>query len=82
MKSVKFVLPTLPGTDMSKNDQGALLVNQATALIVAAYLEHATNVYNTEMGQSHFSEAAKYAFEPSELHNLIDVVQDSLKSFT
>jgi len=33
-----FVLPNISNADMSKDDQGALVVNQATAVIVEAYL--------------------------------------------
>ena len=39
---VSFALPTLASSDMTKDDQGALIVNQATAVIVAAWLEHCT----------------------------------------
>ncbi len=40
MNDTHFVLPTVGTADMSKDDQGALIVNQATAVIVKAYLEN------------------------------------------
>ena len=40
----QFALPSI-GTDaMSRNDQGALMVNQATAVIVSSYLNYAAPV--------------------------------------
>ena len=40
--SVAFALPTLPTGSMSRDDQQALIVNQAAAAIISAWLEHAT----------------------------------------
>jgi len=40
--NVTFALPSVPAIDMSRDDQGALVVNQATAIIVAKWLENQT----------------------------------------
>jgi hypothetical protein len=70
---VVFALPTLSLNDMSRDDQGALIVNQATAVIVAAYLEHASAVVAT--GQNTFR------VSQGELVSLVNNVQDALRSF-
>ena len=69
---VVFALPTLASGDMTKDDQAALVVNQATAVIVAAYLEHRS--------------AAMAAGESNEvstntLISIVNSVQDALRSF-
>jgi hypothetical protein len=58
---------------MSRNDQAALVVNQATAVIVVAYLEHSTAM--VEAGKSGFD------VEDSRLITVINTVQDALRSF-
>lgn len=63
--NVEFVLPTLSGTDMPKNDQAALLVNQAVAVIVCSYLEYA-------------GQGTRQMIKPEELPTLIDSVQSAL----
>ena len=73
MQNVSFVLPTVDAAGMTKNDQGALIVNQATAIIVAAYLEHA----NT-MG---FTIGPTGTVGTTQLKILIQEVQDELKNF-
>jgi len=40
MQSITFATPTLTTTQMSKQDQIDILVNQATAAVVCCYLEH------------------------------------------
>ena len=70
----QFALPTIGTGEMSRNDQGALIVNQATAAIVSAYLEHASKIH-TNVGQ------APWAYTDSELISLINDVQGALKSF-
>lgn len=40
MQSITFALPTLAAAGMPRNEQGDLLLNQATAAIVCSYLEH------------------------------------------
>ncbi|HEX2102824.1 MAG TPA: hypothetical protein VHF51_04190 [Solirubrobacteraceae bacterium] len=71
---VVFALPTLTSGDMNRDDQAALVVNQATAVIVAAFLEHASAKVaasgSTTAGTSH-----------AELMSLINDVQDALRSF-
>lgn len=69
---VQFALPTLASGDMTKDDQAALVVNQATAVIVAAYLEHRS--------------AAVAAGETNEISSagltqIVNGVQDALRSF-
>jgi hypothetical protein len=72
--SVTFALPTVPAAEMSKDDQGALVVNQATAVIIAAYLSHAT-----AMAQAGFGTV--FQIQPLEIPSLISGVQDALKNF-
>jgi len=71
---VVFALPTLTSGDMSRDDQAALVVNQATAVIVAAFLEHASAKV-----------AASGSLGPGtssgEVVSLINEVQDALRSF-
>jgi hypothetical protein len=78
----KFALPTLSIAEMSKNDQAALLVNQAVAAIVCAYLQHATEVFKVN-SDSDFAirPLAATVATPSELEALIDRVQRALKDF-
>lgn len=64
---ITFVLPTLANAAMSKDDQGALIVNQATAVIVAAYLQYA-------------APGAPW-WDNARLVSLIDDVQNALKQF-
>jgi len=73
--TVAFALPTLPSGDMSKDDQGALIVNQATAAIVAAWLEHATAIIQTG------SSSGSFHVERSELISLVNDVQEALRTF-
>jgi hypothetical protein len=70
---VAFALPTLPTSDMSRDDQGALVVNQATAVIIAAWLEHATAMVQSGLGG--------FSINSSELVGVINGVQDALRSF-
>jgi hypothetical protein len=71
---VVFALPTLTSGDMTRDDQAALVVNQAAAVIVAAFLEHASAKVsasgNVNHGASH-----------PELMAMINDVQDALRSF-
>jgi hypothetical protein len=69
---VVFALPTLGSGEMSKDDQAALIVNQATAVIVAAYLEHRS--------------AAVAAGEAGDINSgtlvlFVNEVQNALRSF-
>ena len=69
---VVFALPTLASGDMTKDDQAALIVNQATAVIVAAYLEHRSAAMAS--GQS-------TEVQSSSLPNIVNSVQEALRSF-
>ena len=69
---VVFALPTLASGDMSKDDQAALVVNQATAVIVAAYLEHRS----AAMAAGQSSEVSSTA-----LPLIVNSVQEALRSF-
>jgi hypothetical protein len=69
---VVFALPTVASGDMSKDDQAALVVNQATAVIVAAYLEHRS----AAMAAGQSSEVAT-----STLTGIVNSVQEALRSF-
>jgi microcystin-dependent protein len=79
---ITFVLPSLDSNAMSKDDQGALIVNQATAIIVAAYLKHATEmaVHRHSVGGS-ASTSVAYLITVDELPGLINSVQDALRQF-
>ena len=79
----QFALPSIGTDDMSRNDQGALIVNQATAVIVSAYLNYATSVY--ENLRSNLANADNRAEDlritVAELPTLINNVQGALRSF-
>ena len=88
MNATQFALPTLSDADMTKNDQGALLLNQATALIVGAWLEHANVVLQnasalgvTTSAPSGGTNLLTFLVTPSELKGLIDSVQNGLLKF-
>jgi hypothetical protein len=74
-ESVAFALPTLPSSDMTRDDQGALIVNQAAATIIAAYLEHASSLHAAGAGSEAFRVTA------AELVALVNDVQEALRSF-
>jgi hypothetical protein len=79
---ITFVLPTLDSSSMSRADQAALIVNQATAVIIAAYLKHATEmaVHRVSVGGTANTSIA-YLIRANELPGLINQVQGALKSF-
>ena len=79
---ITFALPTLDSSSMSRDDQSALIVNQATAIIVAAYLKHATEMaaHRVSVGGTANTSIA-YLITAEELPGLINQVQDALKSF-
>ena len=79
---ITFALPTLDSASMSRDDQSALVVNQATAIIVAAYLKHATEMaaHRVSVGGTANTSVA-YLITADELPGLINQVQDALKSF-
>jgi hypothetical protein len=75
MDSVSFVLPSIGASDMPRDDQGSLVINQATAVVVASWLEHATRMVELDHNVSW------WGIRADELPPLIDSVQDALKSF-
>ena len=79
---ITFALPTLDSSSMSRDDQSALIVNQATAIIVAAYLKHATEMaaHRVSVGGTANTSIA-YLITADELPGLINQVQDALRSF-
>lgn len=81
--NIEFVLPNIGTSQMSRNDQGALIVNQATAAIVNGYLHHATETYKELIARDpkYNAEARKMRYEASELIKLINDVQTALKTF-
>ena len=77
MESVTFALPNT--ADMSKDEQVALIVNQATAVIVAAWLEYAPKVLPMADADNSVNEGYYYV-DRRQIGDLIDSVQDALKS--
>ncbi|MGA1870917.1 MAG: hypothetical protein ACMUJM_20465 [bacterium] len=77
MDNVTFALPTIGSNDMSKDDQGALIVNQAAAIIISAWLTHATALMQKD--PQYFGN--NFNLTPAELVTLINDVQNALKSF-
>ena len=83
----QFALPSI-GTDaMSRNDQGALIVNQATAAIVSAYLKYAADVYDSTVNTGNLASNTirgrieEMLITASELTSLVDNVQSALRAF-
>lgn len=74
--SVAFALPTVSSADMSRDDQGALIVNQATAVIVAAWLEHAT-----ALTLSDTAGLTDLTVSQQQLVTVVNDVQDALRAF-
>lgn len=84
MDKVTFVLPTLAASGMSKADQNDLLLNQATAIIVSAWLNHANAVVSSLAALGLPGTGTHTKFEwlitRAELAAFIDSVQGALKS--
>jgi hypothetical protein len=80
LEHLNFVLPTLSSTEMSKDEQGAILVNQATAIIIAAWLAHRavgmTAAANTTAGNVY-----AYAVSAADLKTAIEDIQSALATF-
>ena len=74
--SVAFALPTLPTGSMSRDDQQALIVNQAAAAIISAWLEHATAL--AEAGIT--GNTGQFTVTSGELVTLINDVQGALRT--
>ena len=72
---VTFALPAVGSAAMSSTDQQALMVNQATAIIVSAWLQHAT-----ALAQAGITGQGAFTVSRAELGLLIDQVQASLRS--
>ena len=78
MSNFTFDLPHISDADMSSDDQAALVINQATAMIVAAWLDHATAVRSELVKRS--VNDPRFEIVPDELPALIDAIQGALKS--
>jgi hypothetical protein len=84
MEELHFALPTLATTAMSRADQSDLLLNQATAIIVSAWLDHANAVLahhvaaNLPTGGTHIR--GEWLLTRAELPPLIDSVQAALRT--
>jgi hypothetical protein len=72
---VTFSLPAVGSAAMSTTDQQALTVNQATAIIISAWLEHATALV-----QAGITESGTFTVSRQELGLAIDQVQAALRS--
>jgi len=46
MQGIRFAVPTLPTAQMVRQDQIDIVVNQAAAAIICAWLEHITAAMN------------------------------------
>jgi hypothetical protein len=81
MEGIQFALPTVSSSAMTKDEQGALIVNQATAIIVAAYLDYLARVYSAIIATPNITDYSLYRVNENEIGPLIDNVQNALKSF-
>ena len=79
MEQVTFSLPTLATAQMTAQDQVNVTVNQATAVIISAYLEHLNKL--TEVVPPGSQSAANISIMgASELITLINDVQAALRN--
>lgn len=74
--SVAFALPTLPSSGMTRDDQQSLIVNQAAAAIITAWLEHATALSEAGITGS----TGQFTVTSGELVTLINDVQGALRT--
>lgn len=90
MNDIQFVLPAVSHADMAVDQQGALLVNQAAAVIVAAWLQYkiaevqARSQVILASGSNASSNLATLSGSfvgQNDLSALINNVQDQLKVF-
>jgi hypothetical protein len=79
MQQVSFSLPTLATAQMPTQDQINVTVNQATAVIVSAYLEH-LNKLTEVLTPSTQSSASLSVVSPAELISLINDIQTALRT--
>lgn len=83
MPSITFATPTLTTTQMSRQDQIDVSVNQAAAAVVCCYLEHMNTAINKGIpgATSTSTPGSQIAFlTPAELVTLINNVQGALSS--
>jgi hypothetical protein len=80
MEQVSFVLPRITDDQMDVGKQFKLLANQATAVIIAAYLEHAAIVHGQLLstGEDQRDAAHYFRINTDELQGLINGVQKQL----
>ena len=80
---IQFVLPHIASSEMSRDDQGALLVNQATASIIDSYLTYSSAINENLVSNLHNLDdrAEQMRISPTELISLINNVQTALTSF-
>lgn len=82
MNQVTFSLPTLSTSEMSPQDQINVSVNQATAVIVSAYLDHLNQLTEALLppGGNPSDPAQLSVLSQAELVSLINDVQGALRS--
>ncbi len=81
MQNVTFTLPTVPSAGMTRDEQGALIVNQATAVIVSKWLEHANLLVQTYSDTTGQTNRSWLEVDETKLANVITTVQNALRSF-
>jgi hypothetical protein len=79
MESVSFTLPTIGTAAMTAQDQINVTVNQATAVIVAAYLDH-LNKLSAVVAPGSQSSANLSVASQAELVSLVNEVQTALRT--
>ena len=81
MQSVSFAVPTLATTGMAVADQKEMIFGQATAAIVATYLEHMNKAIDKGLYATATATASPAAFiTQTQLVSLINAVQGALRS--
>jgi hypothetical protein len=79
MQQVSFSLPSLATAQMAAQDQINVTVNQATAVIVCAYLEHLNKLTEVIPPSSQLT-AHVSVMSTAELVSLINDVQTALRT--
>jgi hypothetical protein len=79
MQNITFTLPTVATAGMSASDQRDVLLNQATAVIVAEYLGHMNAAIAKGLLPPGGPNPNSF-ISPSELVTLINDVQGAVKS--
>lgn len=74
-----FALPTLDEEQMSKRAQIEILLNQATAMIVTAHLEHCTAIFNGWLKAGYEEYAGHFVIDKDDITDLIAKVQLGLR---